>query len=115
MKKIGKIIRELFSDSHGNLSMMRVAVFASILITAIMMMDLRKAFYIEIQKENPDYQGFALLCTAIIVNFALPLLTKALQKKYEESDDSWYYPDDDGVYTEDNSNDIREDRYTDHT
>lgn len=74
----------MLQDDNGNISSLRIVLVIILAIFIYLLALFTQALKIEIVKETPNYTGLATLFTAMLVNLALPLLLKVIQKKYEK-------------------------------
>ena len=81
------------AKNDSNLSSMRIAFIGVIAFILYIYFDWQKAFLIEIAKEDPNYEGLTKLFLAMMVTFALALLAKVVQKKFEQTDYEIYDDD----------------------
>ena len=85
MKLLDKISSIFQAKNDNGISSMRVVFIIVVLFIVRIYFDWHKAFLVEIAKEEPNYDGLTKLFLAMMVTFALALLGKVLQKKFEHS------------------------------
>ena len=93
MEFFSKISGIFKAKNDNNLSSMRIAFLGVIAFILYIYFDWQKAFLIEITKEDPNYEGLTKLFLAMMVTFALALLAKVVQKKFEQTDYELYDDD----------------------
>ena len=86
MKLLDKISSIFQAKNHNGISSMRVVFIIVVLFIVRIYFDWHKAFLIEIAKEEPNYEGLTKLFLAMMVTFALALIGKVVQKKYEQTE-----------------------------
>ena len=74
------------AKNDRTISSMRIAFVGVIGFVLYIYYDWQKAFLLEIQKAEPNYDGLTKLFLAMMVTFALALLAKVVQKKFEQTD-----------------------------
>lgn len=74
-------------DDKGNYSSMRVVLLFAVMIFLFLLYLFTKTLFVEIQKDVINYQGLALLFTAMVTEVGVVLLLKVLQKKYEKNEE----------------------------
>ena len=105
MEFFSKISGIFKAKNDNNLSSMRIAFLGVIAFILYIYFDWQKAFLIEIAKEDPNYEGLTKLFLAMMVTFALALLAKVVQKKFEQTDYELY---DDDVAAEEAVDKVRD-------
>ncbi len=75
-------------DDRGNYSSIRIVLMFAIIVFVFLLYLFTKTLFIEIQKDVINYQGLALLFTAMITEVAVVLILKVFQKKYENKKDT---------------------------
>lgn len=86
MKLLDKISSIFQAKNDNGISSMRVVFIIVVLFIVRIYFDWHKAFLIEIAKEEPNYEGLTKLFLAMMVTFALALIGKVVQKKYEQTE-----------------------------
>lgn len=81
------------SKNDNNLSSMRIVFVGVVAFILYIYFDWQKAFLLEIQKAEPNYDGLTTLFLAMMVTFALALLAKVIQKRFEQTDYEVYDED----------------------
>jgi RsiW-degrading membrane proteinase PrsW (M82 family) len=75
-------------DDRGNKSSLRLIVLVLFGLLSAMIVIWTMVFFMEaITKEVPDYEGLALIITAILGGGIFSLAAKVIQKKYESKND----------------------------
>ena len=77
----------ILKDDKGNWSSTRLTLILAFILLIWMFLEWRLAFRIEITKQAPDYGGLTQLFIAMLVTFGLALISKVIQKKYEDKGD----------------------------
>ena len=80
-----KQIKEFFQESNGRFSMMRLMILSVIIFLILFFRVFMLFVNKELDAEQANYQGLALLFTAMFVNFLLAFAGKVLQKKFENT------------------------------
>ncbi len=70
-------------DDKGNWSSIRLVLLFAVVIFLYLLYLFTKTLFVEIEKETINYQGLALLFTAMVTEVGVVLILKVLQKKYE--------------------------------
>lgn len=78
------MISQIVKDNKGKNSSMRVILILATLLLIYQLYEYRVAYRLEIIKEEPNYNGLALLFGAMVINFVFVVILKVIQKKYEE-------------------------------
>ena len=86
MKLLDKISSIFQAKNDNGISSMRVVFIIVVLFIVRIYFDWHKAFLIEIAKEEPNYEGLTKLFLAMMVTFALALIGKVVQKRFEQTD-----------------------------
>ena len=86
MEFFSKIAGIFKAKGDGNISSMRIAFLGVVAFILYIYFDWQKAFLIEIAKEEPNYEGLTKLFLAMMVTFALALIGKVVQKRFEQTD-----------------------------
>lgn len=75
-------------DDKGNKSSLRLIVLVLFGLLSAMIVIWTMVFFMEaVTKEAPDYEGLALIITAILGGGIFSLAAKVIQKKYESKND----------------------------
>ncbi len=75
----------ILQDDKGNYSSLRALLLVVMIIFIFLLYLFTKTLFFELQQDEINYQGLATLFTAMIVNVGVVLVSKIVQKKYENS------------------------------
>ena len=78
-------MKEIIKDNKGKISSMRVILILATLLLIYQLYEFRVAYRLEIIKEEPNYNGLAVLFGAMVINFVFVIILKVIQKKYENN------------------------------
>lgn len=62
----------------------RIILLLSFIILCYQLYEFRFAYRLEVVKDEPNYQGLAVLFAAMISNFIMILIAKMIEKKFEK-------------------------------
>ena len=79
-----KRLMQIFQERNGSLSSMRVTMFLVIAWMLWMFVEWRWAFRKQVESGSPDFRGLTELFLAMMVTFGITLISKIIQKKYEQ-------------------------------
>lgn len=75
---------DTIKNKSGKDSSIRVVLLLSYLNLLLFIYLWNKALTFELNSDSIDYQGLGLLFSVMVVQTALPIVAKVLEKKYEE-------------------------------